>query len=195
VSPSSFSRPLLPASTFRRFWRSTYEMPPDGQALITDHPQWARTTATLDHGLPWPVVRFVARQVSTGHHREEISRRWPGEDSKTRTWNELGTGGRSGFTRMNTRMEGGSEDGNQITIGRRQAGPWDGPSQDVELLAEGEVLQFQCDAGAKDRPENGEERWQDTHRKRIAARRVNSIILSSSKYPVGTVWRTAAIPG
>jgi hypothetical protein len=54
-------------------------------------------------------------------------------------------------------------------------------------MAEGEVLQFQCDAGAEGRPENGEESWQDTHRKRIAARRVNFIISSSSKFPSGPV--------
>src|SRR5215470_17319509 len=71
-------------------------------------------------------------------------------------------------------------------IGRRQARPWDGPFQDVELVAEGEVLQFQCDAGAEGRPKNGQESWQDTHRKRVAARRVNSIISSSSEFPVGT---------
>src|SRR5215472_2043774 len=73
-----------------------------------------------------------------------------------------------------------------MTIGRRQARPWDGPFQDVELVAEGEVLQFQCDAGAEGRPKNGEESWQNTHRKRVAARRVNSIISSSSEFPVGT---------
>ena len=54
-------------------------------------------------------------------------------------------------------------------------------------MAEGEVLQFQCDAGAEGRPKNGEESWPDTHRKRVAARRVNSIISSSSEFPVGTL--------
>ena len=54
-------------------------------------------------------------------------------------------------------------------------------------MAEGEVLQFQCDAGAEGRPKSGEESWQDRHRNRIAARRVNSIIPSCSEFPVGTV--------
>jgi hypothetical protein len=49
-------------------------------------------------------------------------------------------------------------------IGRREARPWDGPFQDVELVAEGDVLQFQRDAGAEGRPKNGEESWQDTER-------------------------------
>jgi ABC-type antimicrobial peptide transport system permease subunit len=65
--------------------------------------------------------------------------------------------------------------------------PWDGPFQDVELVAEGEVLQFQCDAGAEGRPKNGEESWQDTHRKRVAARSVSSIISSRSEFLVGTI--------
>src|SRR5215831_7962462 len=79
------------------------------------------------------------------------------------------------------------QDDPQITIGRLQARPWDGPFQDVELVAEGEVLQFQCDAGAEGRPKNGQESWQDTHRKRVAARRVNSIISSSSEFPLGAI--------
>jgi hypothetical protein len=58
--------------------------------------------------------------------------------------------------------------------------------KDVELVAEGEVLQFQRDAGAEGRPKNGEESWQDRHRKRVTARRVNSIISSSSDFAVGT---------
>src|SRR5215472_19126872 len=41
------------------------------------------------------------------------------------------------------------QDDPQTTIGRRQARPWDGAFQDVELVAEGDVLQFQCDAGAE----------------------------------------------
>src|SRR5215472_1075170 len=73
-----------------------------------------------------------------------------------------------------------------MTIGRRQARPWDGPFQDVELVAEGDVLQFQCDAGAEGRPKNGEKSWQDRHRKRVVTRRVNSIISSCSEFPVGT---------
>ena len=79
------------------------------------------------------------------------------------------------------------KDDPELTIDRRQARPWDGPFQDVELVAEGEVLQFQCDAGAEGRPKDGEESWQDTHRKRVGARRVSSIISSSSEFPVGTV--------
>src|SRR5215472_11120367 len=81
-----------------------------------------------------------------------------------------------------------------MTIGRRQVRPWDGPFQDVELVAEGEVLQFQCDAGAEGGPKNGEETWQNTHRKRVAARRVNSIISSSSEFPVGTSARASVFP-
>src|SRR5215469_7213284 len=61
--------------------------------------------------------------------------------------------------------------------------------EDVELVTEGDVLQFQCDAGAEGRPKNGEESWQDRHRNRIAARRVNSIISSCSEFPVGTPGR------
>ena len=59
-------------------------------------------------------------------------------------------------------------------------------------MAEGEVLQFQCDAGAEGRPKDGEESWQDTHRKRVGARRVSSIISSSSEFPVGTVRETGS---
>src|SRR5215472_11481912 len=44
----------------------------------------------------------------------------------------------------------------------------------------------QSDARAEGRPKNGEENWQDTHRKRLAARRLNSIIPSSSGFSVGT---------
>jgi hypothetical protein len=41
------------------------------------------------------------------------------------------------------------QDDPQITIGRRQARSWGGPFVDIEPLAEGEILQFQCDAGAE----------------------------------------------
>src|SRR5215472_15594467 len=77
----------------------------------------------------------------------------------------------------------------KLRSARRQARPWDRPFQDVELVAEGEVLQFQCEARAEGRPKNGEESWQDRHRKRVAPRRVNSIISSCSEFPVGTVAR------
>src|SRR5215813_12408066 len=82
-----------------------------------------------------------------------------------------------------------------MTIGRRQARPWDRPFQDVDLVAEGDVLQFQRDAGAEGRPKNGEESWQDRHRKRVAPRRVNSIISSCSEFPVGTLYSTRQSSG
>jgi photosystem II stability/assembly factor-like uncharacterized protein len=58
-------------------------------------------------------------------------------------------------------------------------------------VAEGNVLQFQCDAGAEGRPKNGEKSWQDRHRKRVVTRRVNSIISSCSEFPVGTYEATS----
>ena len=41
--------------------------------------------------------------------REENSKRWPEEDSRTRNQRWLGTGGKSAFIAMNTQMEGGLE--------------------------------------------------------------------------------------
>jgi hypothetical protein len=59
------------------------------------------------------------------------------------------------------------EDDPQQTIGGRQLRPLpDGAFKDIDLVAEGEVLQFHCGSGAEGRPKNGEEGWQNTHEKR-----------------------------
>ena len=63
---------------------------------------WDRNSVTV-------VVSFGPRQVSTGHHRKEISRRWPEEDFKIQNPSWSGTGGKFVSIRMNTRTEGGRD--------------------------------------------------------------------------------------
>jgi hypothetical protein len=52
------------------------------------------------HGLRHRVVSCEARQISTGHHREENSKRWPEGDIRIRNPSLLGTGGKSEFIEM-----------------------------------------------------------------------------------------------
>jgi hypothetical protein len=86
---------------------------PYSTAIVTTGllcPATVNTTGTeVPSVIPPGTTAFTswARQISTGHHREENSKRWPEGDIRTQNRNWLGTGGKSVFIEMNTLTEGG----------------------------------------------------------------------------------------